>query len=1101
MPDKYISASREEIEAAGLLPAVDKYVSASAEDRKGMYVSASREDIADYYGIEPEGPEGPPKTPGTWEGISPEEEEFASKYPQVHAAGRLAWDFFSAAESVGKYLPTAITSPEEYKEQAERIYGLADALVRVTPFVRYTDPAEVDRLMSLSPSERAEALAWEAGEAALLMFPTQILKGLFKGVALPFKGARAGYKVLRPGFKFEPVEDALLKAKPFYAREHIYRGLKKAGFASDEAGAVMTQDPKELRHFFFEKMAAKGDVSPALRKAVRWQRGGARLSKETKAILDVSKQKAAHYQRQWDKVVRGHLGEEYTSAKAEGIFDNQVRATLGDKWVGKVTLETANEYYMSNFLRHAITHSKHLDQAVKSGNYNKWMFDYTSPVRVVLGSWDKRFGTYKNIYQKVIPKLEAKNRYSFAKLTVIAQMFKQRGLATWEVSKRGKLKFKPGFSEAEANRAFDVMKEADNLRGAGRGVPKAVTDTTKEIKELIRKQPEIIKKIIKTTRDFWNSMWAENVRIKIPQTLRKAGLTPKGTREVNEIERRLTKYLDQLFSTGSKATPLGRARASKAMYGKLREPLVAVRGRHPWFQAQGQQLDDTLARLRNEFTPAAEGGKGLGYLEDYIPRLTEGRNARFARWDRTLIGKMEAGYRKQRTAPVAYDTIGDLGASFERRISTQANDLILYPAVEEAVAYASKLPPKIRKYVDHWLSRALGRQSHVDMWVAEQFQKFLPFGKKLWTEERIAALARRTNDLAIVGGLGFKPFSAMRNMFQPLITVPAEMGGIQGFGHLLHGYKKALDPTFRQWVRDNGMIQEYAPEIYFTQRLMPWGKGVKWDQVRDAGLWMFSSADRANRYVSAGAAVHKWERALGTVGVTRPGVWNHAKFMKKSGGSAHYPWVRDEIDDLVRMGKLEEAKLVHTHNVVANTQFLYRPAESPIISQAGGALGKTGFLFQSWWANYGTLLEKWMRTGDAGEKANRMFTWMISSAIANQIMEPVWGRGTAARSTFFGPFPTTVDAMAMPPAWAPIYSTLNLIKSGVSPEVWAGDPDRLVKQFKALLQNLAIMVPGGLQLDQMARALAKEGPRGLPASIIRYQKAKRGEWPLWGALE
>lgn len=1037
------------------------------------------------FGVEPQ------QAPATekWEYESEEQRQFAADHPNLYAASKVTWDILGGIEKV---MQTAYPStPEEWAKQGESISNLAQGITRELPYIKYVYPEQRAEFLKLTKGEQTETLLWQMFETELFLFPTQILKGFFKGLGfVTTKPLKAGYKALRPGFKFEGVENLASKLKPFFPEHHMVKGLKKAGFATDELNPIIDEGPRGLKHFFFSKMARKGDVSPALRKAVRWQRGGAHLDKKTKALIDTTKLRETHYRKEWNRVVAQRLTTDFSPKRANEIFDAQVRSTLGKEWVGKVTLKTANDYQMANFLRHAISHTKALDKAAKAGQYNKWMFDSVSPVRVVLGNWDKKFGTFKNVYTRVIDGLEKRNVYSFDRMCVLAEMFKTRGLGTWKVTGRGKMKFKPAFSKEEADQAFTIMQGVGNLRSLQKQVPMRAAKIEQQIKALTSGASDNVRRIIKTKNDFYDSLWTEHVNMKVASAFENAGLTARGRREVAVIERNLMKFLDEMYSTASQEPVSRRVLASKAIPRELRRPLVSEKGRHPWFQAEGAKLEEQLVALNKEFTPAREGGNFIGYLEDYVPRVARSRNIKYDKWDRALVGKMRSAYTKERKSPFAFDQITDLSRSFEGRIRAQGNEHFLYPAVEQAVNHVRKHPKKVREYVDHWIARALGRQSNIDEKVARVMRKIVPFGKKAWTEERVMHLARRMNDCAILGGLAFKPFSVMRNLFQPLLTIPAEMGGIQGFEHLLHGYRKAFDPTFRKWVRDNGMIQEFTPELYFTQRFLPWGTQAKWDQVRDIGLWAYAGADRMNRYVSAGAAVHRWEKALAATGVTKPGMWNHAKFMKKSGANAHYPWARDQIDDLVKAGNLREAELVHTKDVVANTQFLYRPAESPIISQKYGVVGKTGFLFQSWWANYGTLLEKWMRTGDAGAKANRMFTWMVSSAIGYSCMELLWGPRTAERSTFLGPFPATIDAFLVPATWGPVYHALNLIKTGMSPEVWAGDQKRLVSQAKALLRSSMVMFPGGLQLDVMAKAIKRGGIEALPASIIRYQRAK-----------
>ena len=67
-------------------------------------------------------------------------------------------------------------------------------------------------------------------------------------------------------------------------------------------------------------------------------------------------------------------------------------------------------------------------------------------------------------------------------------------------------------------------------------------------------------------------------------------------------------------------------------------------------------------------------------------------------------------------------------------------------------------------------------------------------------------LAYSINDAIYLGGIGFKPFSAMRNYFQPLLTVPADLGGLRGIEWLAKGYKRATSKQFRNYMKEIGAI-------------------------------------------------------------------------------------------------------------------------------------------------------------------------------------------------------------------------------------------------------------------------------------------------------
>jgi hypothetical protein len=146
--------------------------------------------------------------------------------------------------------------------------------------------------------------------------------------------------------------------------------------------------------------------------------------------------------------------------------------------------------------------------------------------------------------------------------------------------------------------------------------------------------------------------------------------------------------------------------------------------------------------------------------------------------------------------------------------------------------------------------------------------------------------------------------------------------------------------------------------------------------------------------------------------------------------------------------------------------------------------------------NYATLLEKWAKTGDSGSsKANRLFGFLVSSAIAEQIMEPVWGRSIASQTVGFGPFPGEISEFMIPPTYAPFYRiTAAMIALGKL------DIDAIERHAKGLLRSSFMFAPAGLQLQASIKGTMEEGWEGLGKSFIRYQKATNYE-PLWGLLD
>ena len=92
-------------------------------------------------------------------------------------------------------------------------------------------------------------------------------------------------------------------------------------------------------------------------------------------------------------------------------------------------------------------------------------------------------------------------------------------------------------------------------------------------------------------------------------------------------------------------------------------------------------------------------------------------------------------------------------------------------------------------------------------------------------------------------------------------------------------------------------------------------------------------------------------------------------------------------------------------------------------------------------------------------------------------MEPLYGKGTAAKSTFLGAFPSEFNEFLLPPAWTPVCHTAAAIRNIQSPEVSA-------RHAKAILSSSMILVPAGLQLKSFYKGAKEEGFEGFSKAII-----------------
>ena len=248
------------------------------------------------------------------------------------------------------------------------------------------------------------------------------------------------------------------------------------------------------------------------------------------------------------------------------------------------------------------------------------------------------------------------------------------------------------------------------------------------------------------------------------------------------------------------------------------------------------------------------------------------------------------------------------------------------------------------------------------------------------------------------------------------------------------------------------------------------------------------------RYMAGGAAIKKWDHYI--TKFTENGLLNEAslqKFSRKLNLNSREEWVRSQINDSLRKGTLsgvEEAKKLWVNDVIGQTQYLYGVADAPIVTHTAGAVGRTGFIFQSWWANYGSQIEKWvMRTPGTLPTAERLFMFWLSGAITQEIASHMWDKGSVRQMRFLGPFPGQVSEYAIPPSWAPFYHATKLLFDIGSVAEAEEIPEVAKKRINRLIRSAMMFAPGGLQISTTYRYLKKEPtPKGFFKSLVRYKE-------------
>jgi hypothetical protein len=273
-------------------------------------------------------------------------------------------------------------------------------------------------------------------------------------------------------------------------------------------------------------------------------------------------------------------------------------------------------------------------------------------------------------------------------------------------------------------------------------------------------------------------------------------------------------------------------------------------------------------------------------------------------------------------------------------------------------------------------------------------------------------------------------------------------------------------------------------------------------------MWMFQYSDRGNRYVTGGAVLAKWNHFAKKL--LTPERFDPQQFMKKLSFHGRDSWIRRDLESIfdklpARPRSMEEitqvtekAKKIFVNDVIADTQWLYGIPDAPLITNRFGVISRTGVIFQSWWMNYMTALEKWFRGAGRVEKdmrLERFITWMTSTAVAGALMTKGIGfKGSTAASTVgLGPLPSEFSEFTIPPSWAPFYHSLSALVSagGVASEMLVtgeADMTSLNRKKNALIRSTFMFFPGGLQIEQSVKRSMEEGFPGFAKSIIGYNR-------------
>lgn len=981
--------------------------------------------------------------------------------------------------------------------------------VDTLPPLKYSVPQERSNFLRLSTHEQRKQILWDT-------FGTMLGVGLVGYARLPIGGGVSAKRVV-PAVKGAvqtkrlkkaktfPTEDILshinartknFSVEPFFYQSALKSKVRGLGFGKfeDEAISSMMQTGNRsvLRQAQLERSFKKKNPTNAWKKYIRPTReayGGFRPTKELMQELSEETLKNRHWQSQYNKTLSKEIfGTGFpTKDFPKKVLRERVRVLHGDEFAKNLDPGDVDPKMFQELILDSLRHKKKIATYIKPGTGRRMPLG-TMPSRILFGTGERMFGTHTYVYKPTKAATEATSKEIFGQTLTWHSMLRERGIGELKFDKFGKYEFIPKFTKQEADDAYRILRVRDEIQMKVTREKMTVEEGQEAIKQAFNNTnlTNSVRELIHSWDDFADTLYGDYMFDKIGKVLKAASLSEHGHRAVDTMMMRLHPRIAEVFSTYGSKSVTDKFTEVKSILKEVRGKLAVEKGvKHPWFSGEARDQVGVLDKLRKELTTHQEKGKFMNYLDNYVARLSHSN----AMASDDIVNRLpQTGFftRVRMRENLAGEPV-DFATMIEGRIASQAKDKHLNQALRGVADYAKDLPGDWARMVEHYLSRVLNRPSTVDSHVANMLNRIGIFGGDQWTPRRVLDLAQTVNDVTYMGALGFKPFSAARNLFQPLINVPTDLGGMKDYASLTRAFPKAFDKETKDYIRSIGAITDYAPEIAFRPAALPFGKTVKiggkemtlprLQKVRDVSMWMFKGSDRFNRYVTGAAAADKWDRAVAAIGDVSQN--NLKSFMKTSGGRGRAEWVQTELEDLILRGKIDEAKALFVKDVIADTQYLYGAVDAPLWTGMHGSVGRTGLIFQTWWMNYINLLDKWVAGEAVDGAANKMFTWMSSQAVAYTIMDALWGENAAKRATFLGPIPSEVNEFLIPPAWTPLYRAMRVGATAAQL-----NPELSSKEAKRFFESLFVFAPGGLQIKKTAKAGMKEGFEGVSKSIF-----------------
>ena len=509
--------------------------------------------------------------------------------------------------------------------------------------------------------------------------------------------------------------------------------------------------------------------------------------------------------------------------------------------------------------------------------------------------------------------------------------------------------------------------------------------------------------------------------------------------------------------TAQYGLPLGKLTADEQLVaGRLRQFYDALGDK---FGIDYKKLVHTyMPRLRKVYAELPEAAKeGILTMKDLVRRAPE--------WaSEDLIPKeLKFFAEHERIAEVAQFWLKDDALEVSLLYSAQGHKkLYLNPVFQEQNRFfteaGERVPAAVRARYEFFKADIMGaNQTRGEKVVASFGETFFrgiaesPIGKTLKIDPNQAASVGRNTlnnflGLTYFSSMGWKPFLAIRNCFQPMTTLAMRVGT----DWTMKAYAAVgRDPTrYYSRLRQLGVILEKPPIVNLV-----WSDTSAVGRFVQKSFGMFKNSDDYTRAIAYVAAELRFDNAMKLRAVT-PGM-TPAKLATEIGLDRIPKEIGEQAMSLIQKGT--EDSLLAARDLFANhiqkvTMFDYSGAASPMMFR--GVIGKLFGQFGTYSASFRANIAEALRYGTPAQKIQSISTYLaLTSALAFGF------KSLGIKTNDFTPF------MAAYFTGGPGFDiAVNVMKSF--------DPGFEGEQARAALKrDYKALLPGSAQVRYLGRAI------------------------------